>query len=677
MWVFALAAAALLFALAAVVYTYHKKVSALSTENGVIRAMEERNKLIVDVAPIACFLVGKDFKAIDCNRAALGFFGLADVQEGIDRFAEIFTAHKGEEMKWYFDEAMQNGYTRFEWGLVNRYARLAHVEITFVRCGFLSEDIIAAYINDVSAVTDVLSEKENSEAKSRFLARMSHEIRTPISAVLGIAEIQLQSGGLSAEQELAFNNIYASGNTLLSIVNDILDLSKIEAGRMELNNGPYEVAGLVSDVTQLNRVYREEKEIEFNVRVDENIPAVLVGDELRIKQILNNFISNAFKYTVKGTVSFSMYALASEYNEPDAINLLITIRDTGRGMTKEQKDALFEEYTRFHEKEAQIVKGTGLGMSIAFNLLQMMNAVFEVESEPDRGTTISLLIPQGAVGKELLGKKAAQNLRKLNDDVRMTDTRLQFIPEPLPHGKVLVVDDVPTNIFVAKGLLNLYGLMIDACTSGKECIARVKDNREYDIIFMDHHMPGLSGMETTAQLREMGYTKPIVALTANALVGQAEEFINSGFDAFLSKPISTVRLNEILDKFIRNKGTEKDTQAQPDFEPFEDESPGDELNEFYTSPEIQTEIRADFIESHRDTLPKLKAALERNDMKEALYIAHTLKGIAVLLSEKALTKAAYEIESTVKKGATPKSDALPNLEKHFNEAYERIAADVG
>jgi signal transduction histidine kinase/DNA-binding NarL/FixJ family response regulator len=649
---------------------YMEQIAELTAKCDAYQEGEARNKLMVDEAPVACYLIDKDFQAIDCNRETLKFFNLDSTQEGLEKFRTIFFEHHGDEIKWYFDEALQSGYARFEWGLKNRYDNLVPVEIIFARCSYQNEDIIAAYINDVSAEADVLYEKENSQAKSRFLARMSHEIRTPISAVLGIAEIQLHNLTLSPEVKLAFNNIYTSGNTLLSIVNDILDLSKIEAGKMELHKNPYGVAELVSNVTLLNRVYREDKEIDFNIRIDENVPARLYGDELRIKQILNNFLSNAFKYTDKGTVSLSMYALTSENDNPDEINLLITVRDTGRGMNKEQKEILFDDYTRFHEKDPNIVGGTGLGTSIAFSLLEMMNAVFEVESEPGRGTTISILMPQIKVGKELLGKKTANSLRKQDEDARIAEKRLDFIPDAMPHGKILVVDDMPTNLFVAKGLMGLFNLQIDTCESGRACINLIKSGHTYDIIFMDHHMPGMSGIETTQRLRDMGYTAPVVALTANALVGQAEEFMNSGFDEFLSKPISTVRLNEILIKFI---GAEK-KPALLSVEEDDGEMKMPELDDFYLLPEVQTEIRADFAGSHKNAIADLTNALSQNDTKEAMLIVHSLKGIASLMNEKALTEAALLIELNIKKGEAPQDIALENLETQFNEVMAKVVS---
>jgi CheY-like chemotaxis protein len=306
---------------------------------------------------------------------------------------------------------------------------------------------------------------------------------------------------------------------------------------MELRNGDYDVYALVNDVSRLSREHRGEKEVEFTIRIDENIPATLHGDASFIKQILDGFLAGAFEFTSKGTVSLSMYAIAAESGvtaesgEPGAVNLLITIRNTGRGMGKEQESAL-------------------RGMTVVFEMLKIMNAVFEIDSRPERGTTLSVLIPQKAVGKKLLGKENAHSLRKLNESIRVDAALSAVTPEPMPDGKVLIVDDVPANIHVVRGLLRLYDLQVDACISGRECIARINKGREYDIIFMDHHMPGYNGMETTRRLREIGYKKPIVALTANTRVKYTDGFVKSGFDGFLSKPVSAVRLSEVLHRFI-------------------------------------------------------------------------------------------------------------------------------
>jgi len=400
----------------------------------------------------------------------------------------------------------------------------------------------------------VLIAEENSQAKSRFLAQMSHEIRTPISAILGLTEIQLRKN-IPPDVRGSFLMIYTSANILLRIVNDILDLSKIEAGKMELTHAKYEVASFINDVVQLNLVYLGSKKLNFTVDVDKNMPAYLGGDELRMRQIMNNLLSNAFKYTENGTVSLKVHTVPGESD--GSVNLVVVIRDTGRGMTKEQTNRLFDEYSRFHEQSARFIKGTGLGMPITLKLLTMMGASIDIESDVGKGTTVTAIIPQTIEGKELLGKETARNLRNLNMGKRAETKRKNFVPEPMPYGRVLVVDDVDINLIVVEGILAWYEISVDTAKSGLEAIGKIEAGEVYDIIFMDHMMPDMDGIEATKILRGMDYTYPIVALTANALVGQAEEFLRNGFDGFLSKPIQTECLNSLLHKYVKDRHPEK------------------------------------------------------------------------------------------------------------------------
>ena len=396
----------------------------------------------------------------------------------------------------------------------------------------------------------VLIAEENSQIKSKFLAQMSHEIRTPISTVLGITEIQLRKN-IPVDIRESFSMIYTSANILLRIVNDILDLSKIEAGKMELIHAKYEVVSFISDVVQLNLVYLGSKKLKFTVDVDKGMPASLGGDELRMRQIMNNLLSNAFKYTEDGTVSLKVHTVPGEND--GSVNLVVVIRDTGRGMTKEQTNRLFDDYSRFHEKAARFVSGTGLGMSITLKLLNLMGASIDIESEVGKGTTVTTIIPQTIEGKELLGEETARNIRNLNMEKWAEAKRKNLIPEPMPYGRVLVVDDVDINLLVVEGILAWYEISVETAQSGLEAIEKIEAGEVYDIIFMDHMMPDMDGIEATKVLRGMGYTYPIVALTANALVGQAEKFLRNGFDGFLSKPIQTECLNSLLHKYVKDR----------------------------------------------------------------------------------------------------------------------------
>ncbi|MDR0502962.1 MAG: response regulator [Treponema sp.] len=398
-----------------------------------------------------------------------------------------------------------------------------------------------------------------NKAKSTFLSTMSHEIRTPMNAIIGITEIQLRHEDLSENVMDAFEKIYNSGDMLMSIINDILDLSKIEAGKLDLMEKNYEFASMISDTAHLNMMKIGSKRIEFEMDVDKNIPFNLLGDELRVKQILNNILSNAFKYTASGKVTMSV-ALDNKNTNAAAeeasgkITLVFTISDTGQGMTKEQIEKLYDEYARFNQEANRATEGTGLGMNITRNLIDMMNGKIHVESEVGKGTVFNIYLPQGKVDSAVIGSEMAENLSKFRMHNRSYLKNIQISLEPMPYGRILIVDDIDTNIYVAKGLMLPYELKeIDSANSGIEAIKKIKEGNVYDVVFMDHMMPGMDGIETVKHMREAGYKEPIVALTANAVGGQAEIFIQNNFNDFISKPIDMRQLNVIMNTYVRDK----------------------------------------------------------------------------------------------------------------------------
>jgi len=399
-----------------------------------------------------------------------------------------------------------------------------------------------------------------NEAKSNFLAKMSHEIRTPMNAILGIAEIQLRDENLSADTEEAIKKIYESGDVLLNIINDILDLSKIEAGKLELVPVKYDIPSLINDTMQLNRLRYDSKPIDLIINVDENTPHYLLGDELRIKQVLNNILSNAFKYTDEGTVALTVSHEAISDNNED-VTIIFCISDSGQGMTKDQLNNLFDEYTRFNAEANRETVGTGLGMSITKHLLNLMNGEISVKSEPNKGSEFIVRVPQRRFGGDICGKEITEKLRSFNFRSTTLTNKTQFLREYMPYGSVLVVDDVESNIYVTKGMLYPYGIKVDTATSGFEAIKKIQEGNIYDIVFMDHMMPKMDGIETTKKMREMGYTHTIVALTANAIIGRAEMFLKNGFDGFISKPIDSRELNLMLNELIRNKKSPEIVEA--------------------------------------------------------------------------------------------------------------------
>jgi signal transduction histidine kinase/DNA-binding response OmpR family regulator/PAS domain-containing protein len=393
--------------------------------------------------------------------------------------------------------------------------------------------------------------EESNKAKSDFLARMSHEIRTPMNAILGITEIQLQDETHPPLTKEAFERIYNSGSLLLGIINDILDLSKIEAGKMVLTLAQYDIASMIHDTVQLNILRYETKPIEFILDVKEDMPLLLIGDELRIKQILNNLLSNAFKYTEKGTVKLTVYAEPADHITKKI--LVFMVSDTGQGMTFDQVQKLGTEYSRFNMDANRRTEGTGLGMNITQNLVHLMNGSITVESAPGTGSIFTVRLPQDCEDTAVIGKEIANNLIGINPDNSLKLRDFQVNKEYMPYGRVLVVDDVETNLYVARGLIAPYGISVETALSGLEAINKIKDGLTYDIIFMDHMMPEMDGIEAAKIIRDLGYSKPIVALTANALSGQATLFMENGFDDFISKPIDMRQLNMTLNKLIRDK----------------------------------------------------------------------------------------------------------------------------
>ncbi|MDR1786068.1 MAG: response regulator [Spirochaetaceae bacterium] len=449
------------------------------------------------------------------------------------------------------------------WGMANfsdfyTERTFSPFEETILRSGTL---FLANAIERNSLRTNLINAREealaNTKAKTAFLATMSHEIRTPLNAIIGLAEIQLQRP-LSQAVRGDLEKILASGSTLLAIINDMLDISKIETGSLEIIPGTYDISSLINDTAQLNVVRIGSKPITFQMSVDSTLPAGLFGDELRVKQVLNNVLSNAFKYTRAGFVKFSS---RWEQAGGDMVNLIFSVSDSGIGIREEDRVKLFAEYSQLDTRVNRAIEGTGLGLSITKNLVEMMGGSISVESEYGKGSTFTVRLLQRVVDFTPIGEKVARNLETFSYFIGKHSQATNILRSDLSHGSVLVVDDVQTNLDVTRGFLLPYGLTIDCVLSGQEAIEKIRrGERKYDIIFMDHMMPGMDGLEATKIIRSMDseYARqvPIVALTANALAENEKMFLANGFDAFVPKPIDILRLDGVLNAFIkpRDKG---------------------------------------------------------------------------------------------------------------------------
>jgi signal transduction histidine kinase/ActR/RegA family two-component response regulator len=417
--------------------------------------------------------------------------------------------------------------------------------------------IVKEQYNQLAQTQEELKEalqkaQKATEAKSIFLANMSHEIRTPLNAVIGFAEAELMNK-LPPSTIGSIEKIYSSGKTLLNIINDILDISKIEFGKIQLNPVEYDLPSIINDSINVNLVRIGDKPIRINLLVDENIPQKLFGDDLRLRQIFNNLLSNAIKYSNSGTITFSINSELEKISETETICCLdCYVQDTGIGISEENLPKLFGDYQVVNMLAYRNTKGTGLGLAICKNLIEMMSGKIWVESKLNKGSKFSFNIRAKVVDKNPIGSETARSLMSLNY-TEPFHKRTAFLFEELPHGQILIVDDVGTNIEVAKKLMEPYKMNIETAMSGYEALERVKAREIcYDIIFMDYMMPGMDGIEATSIIRELGYKGTIVVLTANAVVGSDKMFKENGFDDYISKPIDIKKLDAVIKKYIRS-----------------------------------------------------------------------------------------------------------------------------
>ncbi len=377
-----------------------------------------------------------------------------------------------------------------------------------------------------------------NKAKSNFLANMSHEIRTPMNAIIGMDEMIIRETKDNKILKFA-QDIKSAGKTLLSIINDILDLSKIESGKMEIVPVAYDVASVLNDIVNMTRPKANEKGLSFEMQVDENIPSVLYGDEIRIRQIMLNIINNAIKYTAEGGI-----VVAVDF-DVDASKFSVKVTDTGIGIKPEDMVKLYQSFQRLEETKNRNIEGTGLGLNITKQLVEMMDGSIHVESEYGVGSTFTAQVVQKVVDNAPIGdfsKKlaAAQLQREAYHPVLIA-----------PKAKVLIVDDNEMNLEVLTGLLSDTGIRLTTALSGEECI-RCLENARFDVVLLDQMMPGMSGTEVLNVIRErhLADETPIIALTADAILGARDSYIKEGFTDYLSKPVMYEDLEQTLLTYI-------------------------------------------------------------------------------------------------------------------------------
>ena len=395
---------------------------------------------------------------------------------------------------------------------------------------FTLENPDLKYIDELNALK--IRAEEANQAKTYFLASMSHEIRTPMNAIIGLSESILQSGNVPSEIYEDVKNISRAGDTLLEIVNNILDITKIEEGKTEVKNEPYNLADTIAELKNITEISLAEKPIKFNVEIIGNVPNRLRGDQVKVYQVLMNLLSNAVKYTQKGNITFSVESI----NFGSKATLTFKVKDTGIGIKKTDYDKIFQKFERL-DQEQKNIQGSGLGLSITKRLVDMMGGKISFESEYQRGTTFTVVLEQEIISKDKISEEDTNKVIK------------KTVSEYFDGSKynILLVDDNLLNLKVAEKLLQKYKFNITSVTSGLDCINYTK-KKKYDLIFLDHMMPEMDGLHTLYNLKKRaeGFNTPVVVLTANAIEGSKEMYLKEGFCDYLSKPISQVELDRIL-----------------------------------------------------------------------------------------------------------------------------------
>lgn len=553
------------------------------------------------------------------------------------------------------------------------------------------------YIEDVKEgkrLSDALAAAEAAnQAKDAFVSNISHEIRTPINAVIGMDEMIIRETKENNIKEYAYD-IKEASKTLLGLINDILDFSKLSAGRIDIVPEEYELSAFIGDIYNMISVRAKEKGLELIVKVDPKIPHILYGDDIRLKQCIVNMLTNAVKYTEKGSVKISF-----EFNKIDSENIALEVHavDTGQGIKREDMGKLFKPFERLNEKKNRTIEGTGLGLNIVKELLELMGTELQVKSVFGKGSDFYFVVNQEVVRWSPVGE-LADTYRHASDDE--APYRPDFYA---PDAKILVVDDTPMNITVFKGLLKQSAVQIDSAGSGEECLKLTLKNK-YDVIFLDHRMPGMDGIETLQKMREnlddLNLETPVIALTANAISGARETYFNAGFDGYIPKPIDFKMLERILEKFLPE-------ELVTDGRPIEEENASATIanEEIYKvqhsdedsllrhiqgidytqaisncmTEEVLVEALKDFANSIKSIPDKIEKYYREENCKEYTVLVHGLKSSARMIGAKELSeKAAYlekcgDVENLAE--IRKKTDELLALYRKYDEWLKDVTSD--
>jgi signal transduction histidine kinase/HPt (histidine-containing phosphotransfer) domain-containing protein/ActR/RegA family two-component response regulator len=661
------------------------KEATIHAENKGREEADERTQIMLDATPLASSFWDEDGNILDCNQMAVRLFELDNKEEFIQHFHDLSPEYQpdgqisNEKLMREISLTLETGQRHFDWMHLTKAGAPLPVEQTVVRVQWKGGHRLTAYSRDMREFNALQREwvqaverSTNMElqakiamaaslAKRQFLSNMAHEIRTPMNAIVGMSDL-LANEALNERQASYVNDIRISSNALLRIINDILDFSKIEAGKLQLSPVDYDIGELLHNVESMFTFSAQKKGIAFQMRVLQNLPPCLYGDDIRVRQILVNVLGNAIKFTRQGGITLTV-EIADD-------NLCFDVADSGVGIREEDIPKIFGEFDQLDANVNRNITGTGLGLAITKNLVAIMGGTISADSVYGEGTVFHIQLPL------VLGNR--EKMRKSKKD---------WQPIHAPEALVLVVDDNQINLNVAVGLLSLSGIKCDTAQSGAEAI-RMAENRKYDIIFMDHMMPEMDGVEATGKLREHHDMNElvIVALTANAVEGVRETLLAAQMNDYLSKPIDKEQLNQVLLKWLPAGKVSFSASVMPE--------PSAELSPFLTEVAavdgVDVALGLDQIGGLQDAysdslriltrrLPEVSERLEgflaEGDLKGFSIEVHGLKGSLANIGGKELAKKAETLELGSKAGDENfVRENLAELRTGMHELEDALAA---
>jgi signal transduction histidine kinase/CheY-like chemotaxis protein len=631
------------------------------------READELTQLMLDAMPFSCILWDKNLNNLSCNQAAVKLFGLSGKQDYIDRFHELSPEYQPDGMLSK-DAALEKargafetGYDRFEWMHQTITGEPLPAEVTLVRVKHKGEYIVVGYTRDLREQKAMLNEMHKVEddlrlardaaevaniTKSAFLANMSHEIRTPMNSIIGFTELAMDSS-ISPHTKDYLEKIIENADWLLLIINDILDISKVESGKLELEHIPFDLNEIIKHCQTTILLKATEKGTQLHFYTEPSVGKKLLGDPTRLRQILTNLLSNAVKFTNIGMVKLSSTITGSTEN---TVTILFEVSDSGIGMTSEQMERIFDPFMQADSTTTRKYGGTGLGLSITKNLIELMGGKMSVESTVGVGSKFSFTL-----AFDTIDISAETDVHGL--------TNVPWLEKPVFKGEILVCEDNLMNQRVISEYLAKVGLAVVIAENGMDGVYAVSSRKEkgekpFDLIFMDIHMPIMDGLSAALKINELQTGTPIVAMTADIMSNDRELYRQNGMPDYMGKPFTSQELWRCLLKYLTpvKKEVKIETRLEDDME-------------------LQKILQSLFAKNNHNKFSEITAALETGDIQLAHRLAHTLKGNAGQIGKTRLQLAATSVEQALKNEKNlVAEEQLKNLETELKLVLDEFAS---